>query len=69
MTSKFLLLFSQLNLAFLSQEKRDEIVQRCGLVFIKAVEIYEYGKNNDWYWDGAKLLYQIIKKAYRSTLF
>lgn len=29
----------------------------------EAVEIFEYGKNNDDYWDGAKLYQQIVNKA------
>ena len=63
MTSEFLLPFDQLNLASLSPEKRDEVVEKCGPVSTKAVEIFEYEKNNDGYWDGAKLYYQVIKKA------
>lgn len=63
MTSEFLLPFGRLNLASLSPEKRDEVVQRCELVFIEAVEIIEYRKNNDGYWDGAKLHHQVMKKA------
>ena len=30
---------------------------------IKAVEIFEYGKNNDRYWNGAKLYHQVMKKT------
>ena len=63
MTLEFLLPFSQLNLASLSPEKRDKVVEKCGLVSTKAVEIFEYGKNNDGYWDGAKLHHQVMKKA------
>ena len=63
MTSEFLLPFDRLNLASLSQEKRDEIVKKCGLVSTEAVEIFEYRKNNDGYWDGAKLHHQVMKKA------
>ena len=40
MTSEFLLLFSQLNFASLSPEKRDKVVEKCGLVSTKAVEIF-----------------------------
>lgn len=49
MTSEFLFLFGQLNLAFLSLEKRDKVVKKCRLVFTEAVEIFEYRKNNDRY--------------------
>lgn len=55
MPSEFLLLFNQLNLAFLSLEKRDKAVEKCGLISMKAMEIFEYRKNNDRYWDRVKL--------------
>lgn len=63
MTLTFLFSFDQLNLAFLNPDKRDKIVQRCELVSIKVVEIFEYKKNNDRYWDQAKIYHQVIKKA------
>ena len=55
MTSEFILPFGRLNLAFLSPKRREEIVQETGLIETEAVEVFEYGKNNDGYWDGAKL--------------
>lgn len=63
MTSKFLLPFDRLHLASLSQEKREEAVEKCGLWTTQAVKIFEYGKNNDRYWDGAKLHHQVVSKA------
>ena len=63
MTSEFILPFGRLNLASLSLKKREEIVQETGLIEIEAVEVFEYGKNNDGYWDGAKLHQQVVKKA------
>lgn len=63
MTSEFILPFGQLNLASLSPEKREEIVQETELIETEAVEVFEYGKNNDRYWDGAKLHQQVVKKA------
>lgn len=33
------------------------------LVEIKIVEIFEYKKNNDKYWDGAKLYKQVVNKV------
>ena len=63
MTLEFLLPFGRLNLASLSLEKKDEVVEKCGLVSIKAVEIFEYRKNNDGYWDGAKLHLLVMKKV------
>ena len=32
-------------------------------MFMKAIKIFEYRKNNNKYWDKAKLTYQIMKKA------
>ena len=29
----------------------------------EAVEVFEYEKNNDGYWDGAKLHQQVVNKA------
>lgn len=61
--SEFILPFDRLNLASLTPEKRDQIVQETGLTDTKAVKIFEYGKNNDGYWDGAKLHKQVVNKA------
>lgn len=63
MTSEFLLPFGKLNLASLSPEKKDEVVQKRGIVSTEVVEIFEHGKNNDGYWDGAKLHQQVMIKA------
>lgn len=63
MTSEFLLAFGRLNLSSLSQSKRQKVIKKTGLLDTKAVEIFEYGKNNDGYWDRAKLYKQVIDKA------
>ena len=63
MVSEFILPYERLNLAFLTPEKREEVIQQTGLTFTEAVEIFEYGKNNDGYWDGAKLHKQVVEKA------
>ena len=63
MTSDFLLPYGRLNFNSLTQEKREEIVCTTGLLETEAVEIFEYGKNNDGYWDGAKLHQQVVHKA------
>lgn len=63
MTSDFLLPFGRLNLASLSSQKRKEVIEKCGLLEIVAVEVFEYGKNNDEYWNRAKLLKQVVSKA------
>lgn len=48
MVFKFILFYSQLNLAFFLCEKR-ETIQRTELLEKKLVEIFEYKKNNDGY--------------------
>lgn len=63
MVSEFLLPFGRLNLSFLSLEKRQEVIKKAGLTHTEAVENFEYGKNNDGYWDGAKLHQQVVNKA------
>ena len=63
MTSEFLLPYGRLNLASLTLEKREEVIQQIGLQEIEAVEIFEYEKNNDGYWDEAKLHKQVVNKA------
>ena len=67
MTLEFLLHFGQLNLPSLSLKKRDKVVEKCGLISTKTVEIFEYGKKNDRYWDGAKLHHQVMKKGLHIT--
>ena len=63
MTPDFLLFFGQLNLASLSSEKRKKVVKKCGLLETEAVEVFKYRKNNDGYWNGAKLHKQVVNKA------
>ena len=38
-------------------------MQETGLIETKAVNVFQYGKNNDGYWDGAKLYQKVVKKA------
>lgn len=63
MVSEFLLFFGRLNLSFLSQEKREEVMLQIGLTMTEAVELFKYEKNYERYWDGAKLHEQVISKA------
>lgn len=49
MTLKFLFPLGRLNLASLSLKKRDEVVEKYGLVSTKAVQIFEYKKKNNGY--------------------
>ena len=62
MTCEFLLPYGRLNLASPTSEKR-EVIHETGLLEEEAVEIFEYGKNNDGYWNGAKLHQQVVNKA------
>lgn len=52
---EFIFPFECLNLASLTPEKRQEVMEKTGLVHTEAVKVFEYGKINDSYWDGAKL--------------
>lgn len=63
MTFEFLLLFSYLNLFFLSKEKRFEVIKKIRLSVTEAVKLFEYGKANKGYWDGPKLYKQVVNKA------
>lgn len=63
MVSDFLLSFSRLNLLRLPEAEQDQVVERFGLSSKEAVEILEYGKNNEGYWDGVKLVKQVKEKA------
>lgn len=63
MVSEFLRPFGRLNLLSLFEDKQQEIRQRTGLTVIKAVELFEYGKNNGGYWDEAKLHHQVVHKV------
>lgn len=63
MVSEFLLFFGWLNLSFLSELNQQDLIERCGLRETEAVEIFEFGKNNQGYWTGANLLKQVKNKA------
>lgn len=63
MVSEVLLPFGRLNLLLLSEEKQREIRDTTGLTITEAVELFEYGKNNGGYWDGAKLHQPVVNTA------
>ena len=63
MVSDFLLSFSWLNLFRLSKKEQDQVVKRCGLSSKEAVEILEYGENNEDYWNEVKLVKQVKEKV------
>lgn len=63
MTFEFHHPYNWLNLFSLSYDKREEIKEEIILVKTKVVEIFEYEKNNNIYWDKAKLYKQVINKA------
>ena len=60
MTFEFIFPFGQLNLTFFSLKRREEIVQETRLIKTKTVEVFKYRKNNNKYWDGAKLYQQVV---------
>ena len=63
MVSDFLFLFGQLNLSSLLEEKKKEVIDKTGLSVIKAVELFEYKKKKEGYWDRSKLHKQVINKT------
>lgn len=63
MVSEFLLPFGRLNLSSLSELSQRELIDKFGLTQTEAVEIFEFGKNNQGYWTGADLLKQVKEKA------
>ena len=58
----FLLLFGWLNLFSLLEEKKKEVIDKTGLIVIKAVELFEYKKFNESYWNGLKFYKQVVNK-------
>ena len=63
MVSEFLLPFGCLNLLSLFEEKQKEVIEKTGLTILEAVELFEYEKKNERYWNRAKLYKQIVSKA------
>lgn len=47
MVLKFIFPFGRLNLALLTPEKRQKVMKKTGLMHTKAVEVFEYRKNNN----------------------
>lgn len=60
MTLKFLFSFNQLNLLSFFSKKEVEVIEKLGLIMIKVVKIFEYGKNNDKYYNKAKIHQQTV---------
>lgn len=52
-----------LDFLHLLSNDQDFLLAATSLIDTEAVEIFEYRKNNDEYWDGPKLLKQVIEKA------
>ena len=57
MVSDFLLPFGRLGFSHLPNGNLTSLIET------EAVKIFEYGKNNDGYWDGLKLLKQVVEKT------
>lgn len=49
MILEFFLPFECLNLSSLSLEKRQEVIKKADLIYIEAIENFEYKENNDGY--------------------
>lgn len=62
MILKFIFLFKRFNLAFLSFKKRQKVIKK-KLIYTKLIKIFKYKKNNNRYWNRAKLYQQVINKA------
>lgn len=63
LVSEFILHYGRLNLAFLTPKKSEKVIQQMGLTTTEAVKVFKYGKNNNRYWDEAKLHKQVVEKA------
>lgn len=63
MTFNFLFFLANSIQFFNLLQKKKKIIEKYGLLKIKAVEIFEYKKNNNKYQDRAKLHKQIVNKA------
>lgn len=61
--SDFLFLFDRLNHLSLSEEIKREVMDKTGLTIIETVELFEYGKSNEGYWDGPRLHKKVVNKA------
>lgn len=49
MILEFFLPFERLNLSSLSLKKRQEVIKKADLIYIEAIENFEYKENNDGY--------------------
>ena len=63
MVLEFIFLFERLNLTALTPEKNQEVMDKTGLTYKEAVEVFEYEKNNNSYLNRAKLHESVINKA------
>lgn len=64
MVSEFVLPFNCLNLFILSDKKQYKMIKKTRLILRKLVELFEYRKNNEKYWNGSKLHKQVVDKAF-----
>lgn len=63
MILEFFLPFDQLNFQSLLLKKQVKVIEKSDLIITEVVKLFEYRKNNDRYWDGVKLHYQVVNKA------
>lgn len=62
MLLEFFLLFGCLNLTSLNLKQRQKVLENPSLIHAKAIKIVKYKKNNNDYWDGARLHQQVVNK-------
>lgn len=55
MISEFIFLFRRLNLLFLTLKQREDVLEKTRLTYTEVIKIFEYKKNNNNYWNRAKL--------------
>ena len=63
MALEFLFSFDRLDLESLSSKKQAEVVKKTRLNMTKTVEVFEYRKNDEWYWDRVKLHRKMFDKT------
>lgn len=67
MASNFIFLFYQLNLLSFSEKKKKEMINKMGLTIMEAIELFEYKKSNEGYWNRFKLDKQVVNKILSIT--
>ncbi len=48
---------------FINSWKKQKFMEKTGLMYTEAIEVFEYEKNYNVYWDEAKLNQQVVNKT------